>query len=107
MADSDLIRRSLLVKEYEWLKHQVPPCSRDEVQEHIDRINSQPSVDAAQVVHLAWITEEKQQHDGLIYYNHTCPRCFFCYSDLNKTATRNYCAQCGAKMDGGNDGNDH
>lgn len=46
----DLISRKALLKEYEWLMTQTSDCNKPVLQEHIDRINRQPTVDAVEVV---------------------------------------------------------
>lgn len=46
----DLISRKALLKEYEWLMAQTSDCNKPVLQEHIDRINRQPTVDAVEVV---------------------------------------------------------
>ena len=46
----DLISREALLKEYEWLMTQTSDCNKPVLQEHIDRINRQPTVDAVEVV---------------------------------------------------------
>ena len=55
-----------------------------------------PTVDAVEVVHAKW--EYIPIIDGLGRYR--CERCFH-YVDAG--TDRNYCPNCGAKMDGGND----
>ena len=47
---NDLISRSALIEEYEWLKSQVNASSVPEIEEHIKRINNAPAVDAVEVV---------------------------------------------------------
>jgi len=75
MQDGDLISRKALLEEYEWLMEQVPYCKQEELQEHIDRINRQPAVDAVLVVrcrdcvaHGKCMTEQSFEfcgkHDG-------------------------------------------
>ena len=49
----DMISRSALLEEYEWLKSQVNPCSVAEVEEHIARIRRIPAVEAEPVVRCA------------------------------------------------------
>lgn len=50
MQDGDLISRKALLEEYEWLMKQAPECNKPMLQEHVDRINRQPVVDAVPVV---------------------------------------------------------
>ena len=55
----------------------------------MDEIDNAPTVDAVEVVHGRWIK----------YI--TCYRCSECSHQV--TSADNYCPNCGAKMDGGND----
>ena len=48
--ENDLISRSSLISEFEWLKSVVNETSKDEVQETIQRIENAPAVDAVEVV---------------------------------------------------------
>lgn len=45
-SQGDLISRSALLEEYEWLKSVVNPCSVAEVEEHMERIRNAPAVEA-------------------------------------------------------------
>ena len=56
-----------------------------------------PTVDAAEVVHGRWIEKEYCEPWGGYYLFH-CSEC-----DTPNAQERNYCPNCGAKMDG--DGN--
>lgn len=89
MQDGDLISRKALLEEYEWLMKQVPECNKPILQEHIDRINRQPVVDAKPVRHGKWIKGEN--------WAITCSEC-----DSVGIAHdgKNYCPYCGAKMGG-------
>lgn len=55
------------------------------------RINSAPSIKAAPVVHGEWI--ELHEENG--YEVGTCSHCYY------ERIIDNYCPNCGAKMDGG------
>jgi predicted RNA-binding Zn-ribbon protein involved in translation (DUF1610 family) len=60
-----------------------------------------PDVDAVPVVHGRWIDRTKEIRN-MIGQRYDCSNCghiywFYC-------ADYNYCPNCGAKMDGGNDG---
>ena len=60
-----------------------------------------PTVDAVEVVHAKWRLETDDEEPNWFFKLVVCTAC-------NKTAdgTYNYCPNCGAKMDGGNeDGN--
>ena len=93
MKDKDLISRKALLEEYEWLMMQIPYCKQEEVQEHIDRIDRQPAVDAEPVKHGRW------EHLGGDEW-----RCTNCGEIIHtegswEKPTSKYCCECGAKMD--------
>lgn len=78
---NDLISRSALLEEFEWLKSCINAECAD-VEDAMVRIKKAPAVDAEVVRHGRW--EHGMQ----------CP---FCKQiDLTKP---NYCPNCGAKMD--------
>ena len=56
-------------------------------------IDSVPAVDAVEVVHGLWETIESRKYLGCLCSN--CQKWF--------DAETNYCPNCGAKMDGGNE----
>ena len=58
----------------------------------IDEIDNAPDVDAVEVVHGRWIESEPGYR-----------LCSHCLADVAiYSGHRNYCPNCGAKMDGGN-----
>ena len=60
-------------------------------------INQFPAVDAVEVVHGRWIEQEKYTF-GVMY------DCSICNNRiLDNGHSWNYCPNCGAKMDGGDD----
>lgn len=61
-----------------------------------DCVRSVPAADVAPVVHGEWIA--KVHNDGL--GNYTLYHCSEC--DCKNAYKRNYCGDCGARMDGGN-----
>lgn len=68
----------------------------------ISSIDNAPSVDAVEVVHGRWITEWDGEHLFNICY------CSACNKGANKDVHNefilsDFCPNCGAKMDGGND----
>jgi hypothetical protein len=70
----------------------------EEVADKYD-IDQMPTVDAVEVVHGYWTFEENP--DG--YYHAICSKCDTGH-DKDAYLTRwNYCPNCGAKMDGGNE----
>lgn len=96
-----LIDADALKSEFEWLKSVVNECSKDEVQETIQRIENVPTVDAAPVVHGEW---ERIEDDYLDLVNLKCSVCGeeWCFEDYDDCVPQNYhyCPNCGAKMDG-------
>lgn len=70
-------------------------------------VKKQPAVDAAPVVHGEWIGYETSSYNGNDEYGEPrwIPKKFFRCSVCRKgTAVRhNFCPNCGAKMNGGND----
>ena len=62
----------------------------------INHIEAEPAVDAVEVVHAKW--EHIPIFNGLGRY-----RCGRCFHYINVGADKNYCPNCGARMDG--DGN--
>ena len=62
-----------------------------------------PAVDANPVVHGEWIEKEDW---GVDDYYYTCSACGEDFVTIDGTPSENlwnYCPNCGAKMDGGND----
>lgn len=93
MQDGDLISRKALLEEYEWLMKQAPECNKPMLQEHIDRINRQPAVDAEPVRHEKW-----QKEGGI-------PSCSVCHNEAetdhhDRFILSRYCPNCGAELGG-------
>ena len=61
----------------------------------LDSIDSQPTVDAVEVVHGRWIQDKQSKFE----HRYNCSACNYRLIDEHC----NYCPNCGAKMDG--DGN--
>lgn len=103
--NGDLISRSALLKEYEWLMTQTSECNKPVLQEHIDRINWQPAVDAEIVRHGKWIYNPNANDWGIGGY--VCSECHAKNDNLPCAQCANplifmgskYCPHCGAKMD--------
>lgn len=101
----DLISRSALLEEYEWLKSQVNPGSVAEVEEHIARIRRIPAVEAEPVVHAHRVAEtartympvEFDENGELVIHSIVCYKCSRCGTGVPKDAY--YCRICGAHMD--------
>lgn len=86
------------------LKGTPRPC--DELSAFIDRIEAQPGVDAVEVVHGRWIYHEcVSSFDGAIS-GYSCSECnaFVKEEDFDMDEFhKDFCGNCGAKMDGGNE----
>ena len=57
-----------------------------------------PTVDAVEVVHGRWLKATHSLSTGSILAGYSCSEC-----DNFSVRNSNYCPNCGAKMDGGND----
>lgn len=69
----------------------------------IRAVDEAAAVDAVPVVHGQWIHTKIEDSDwGGTFNSWKCSVCGY-YAGRNPTGT-NYCPNCGAKMDGGNDG---
>lgn len=60
---NDLISRSALIEEYEWLKSQVNSSSVSEIEEHIERIKKAPAVDAVLVVRCKDCQHQRERNE--------------------------------------------
>ena len=107
---NDLISRSALISEFEWLKSVVNESGKDEINDTIQRIQNAPAVDAAPVVHAHWIVDEADSgepggYPAFIEFH--CPVCNESYSLENGEYGWSYgddipfkfCHECSAKMD--------
>lgn len=110
---ADLISRKALLEE---LDKWINPCVNYDKSEFlsgiataISEVEAAHAVDAAPVVHGRWIKKKNPQWPA---YSHDC--CSVCgwwntknalsYDGNRKPGhSLNYCPNCGAKMDGGND----
>ncbi|MBQ3529552.1 MAG: hypothetical protein IJA47_03560 [Oscillospiraceae bacterium] len=61
----------------------------------ITEIENAPAVDAVEVVHGKWISAD--------YKPHIYRKCSKCGQRITVGKESNYCPNCGAKMDGGNE----
>ena len=82
-----LIDADALAVKLKRLQSQVSSTSAMEIAEYIDRINAQPTIEAAPVVHGRWIGFHG-------YYE-----CSLCGSEMGTRDGWNYCPNCGARMD--------
>lgn len=78
---SDLISRSALIEEFEWLESVV--CEKTHAQDAIQRIKNAPTIEP----YGTWIYDE--------YGNPHCSRC-----EHVQDAPTNYCSECGTDMRG-------
>ena len=99
MQNEALISRKALLEEYEWMMTQVAECNKPILQEHIDRINRQPVVDAEPVRHGKWMTA-----DGMLpperHGRKFCSACAkFALNDyFGRERLSLYCPHCGANL---------
>ena len=109
---SDLISRAAAIKEIEDLmKHyrQIgAECDRDGALFARERIKKLPAVDTVPVVHARWIETKipanTTEHGGVGQDKKNgwlCSNCR-CAFDAKLLWCKNYCPNCGAKMDGKN-----
>ena len=68
-------------------------------------IKDAPTVDAVEVVHGRWITDQVEAFNPLTEepYLLDVLQCSVCGEYFDVSEARNYCPNCGAKMDGGNE----
>ena len=64
-----------------------------------------PKVDAVEVVHGRWLNAQVETGDPFGYYTNEIDvfTCSVCGVHFDVSECRNYCPNCGAKMDGGNE----
>ena len=77
----------------------------DDVIDIVKELESVPAADVAEVVHGEWQGESDGYADGeLVFDVWHCSNCDHCIDDGTDDPERlpNYCPDCGAKMDGGN-----
>ncbi len=91
----ELIDRAALIAEYDRVHVGAPGGARKLMEDA-------PTIDAVPVVHGRWINRTKNIR-GLYDYRYDCSVCqhIFWYGGIE---TFNYCPECGAKMDGDENG---
>ena len=94
----DLISRQALIAEYD-RAHIGPPGGARKLMEDA------PTVDAVEVVHGRWLNTQVETGDPFGYdtWEIDVFVCSVCGVHFDVSECRNYCSNCGAKMDG--DGN--
>lgn len=104
--ERDLIRRSdviaALVKKVhqrftiaDWFQFYLDAMGDAE-----DIIKELPAVDAVEVKHGHWVTEEEAIEKDDYSLRDTCSVCGHCDWDCTESQNFNYCPNCGARMDG-------
>lgn len=96
LIDADALKKAILAEPW---KNQ-----NNAVRLTVDYINiiidEQPTVDAVPVVRGRWIHKEIEDDDwGGSWHKWSCSNCT--YAVGHNPSGLNYCAKCGAKMDGG------
>lgn len=92
--NNDLISRSALLEEFDWLRMTVGSGSVSDIDDAIERIKKAPAVDAEPVRHGRWGTYHITGYDGL-HPTYTVP-CLEC--SYEATFTHRFCPNCGAMM---------
>lgn len=86
-----LIDADELLDELKWFESSVSEYNKEEVRSYICRVEAAPTVDAVPVVHGRWVKSEPGYSI-----------CGYCKADVAIfSGHRNYCPNCGAKMNGG------
>lgn len=68
-------------------------------------VKAMPAADVVEVRHGRWIDKTWTTEDDWSYYNHHVVICSVCNKQFDYVINEksNYCPNCGAKMDGGQD----
>lgn len=91
--NDDLISRAALLDSYDVCKvteYDESGCGVTYMAVSVDAIKNAPAVDAEPVRHGRWENAKAPFHK----------KCSYCKSILHMPRERNYCPDCGAKMDG-------
>lgn len=105
--NNDLISRSALQAEFEWLKRNTGAYNHPALDEHIERINKAPAIDTEPVRHACWMYEisfeDESKRDD---FDVTCTGCGALFGAESRDDAEiiimgrwDYCPFCGAKMD--------
>ena len=73
----------------------------------LNRPSAQPTIDAVEVVHGEWIKENIVLTSDPPQYQWHCSECRRISRGFASEVLTNYCLNCGAKMDGKEQGNDY
>lgn len=82
------------------------PCRACDIGDMLDYVENAPAADVAEVRHGRWIGyPECLKYPNAYSDDHiVCSACEECFSILDNDCERfNYCPNCGARMDGGED----
>ena len=93
---TDYIKRKTALEDFERCNAENPNWTPQRVKTLLLR---QPAADVAEVVHGRWIWNEEGEIDWEQFY-----RCSNC--GVKEYWESNYCPNCGAKMDGGDNNSD-
>lgn len=92
--NNDLISRSALLDSFDVRKvteYDETGCGMDYKAVPVEAIEAAPAVDAEPVRHGRWLKAKASFHK----------KCSYCKHVLHMPRERNFCPDCGAKMDGG------
>ena len=101
-----LIDANWLLEEYcDGCEYRNTQTCFDDICAPVKLIQAAPTVDAVEVVHGHWVATPVRKLNSkgtVVYYcdNHHCSKCG---TDRPIVPPYNYCPNCGAKMDGGNE----
>jgi len=92
--ENDLIRRSDALAAFAESTSAMPE------KQGRRRIEEIPAVDAVEVRHGHWVTEEEAIEKDDYSMMDTCSVCGHCDWDCTESENFNFCPNCGARMDG-------
>lgn len=105
--DKEYIEREALIKDFELMASVQPEYKQSTILGMVSTIKNRKAADVAPVVNGEWINIPAYiGADGKLHKAQECSVCkVFFVSDPNKPYSNHpYCAECGAKMDGGGHG---
>ena len=69
-----------------------------------ERLKKAPTIEAKPVVHAHWVTEQEAEEINRYDLTYCCSACGHCDWDCTESEGFEYCPNCGAKMDGKENG---